>query len=77
MVKSFIQKGESEGVKYNEDQYNKSKDEIMLVLKGIIATNIWQTNEYFQVINRNDKVIAEALKIIEDKKAYNAKLGYR
>jgi hypothetical protein len=45
-------------------------------LKGLIATNIWKTNEYFQIINQNDKVISEALKIIEDKNAYNSTLGY-
>lgn len=77
MIKAFIEKGESEGVKFDKDQFEKSKEEILLVLKGIIATNLWRANEYFQVINRNDKVIAEALKIIEDKKAYNAMLGYR
>lgn len=77
MMKSFIQKGESEGVKFDEEQFNKSKEEITLILKGILATNMWQTNEYFQVINQNDKVIAEALRIIEDKKSYNTKLGYR
>ena len=77
MLKAFIQKGESEGVKFDEDQYNKSRDEITLLLKGIIATNIWKTNEYFRVINQNDKVIAQALKIIEDRKNYNSMLGYR
>lgn len=77
ILKAFIQKGESEGVKFDEDQYNKSRDEITLLLKGIIATNIWKTNEYFRVINQNDKVIAQALKIIEDRKSYNSMLGYR
>lgn len=77
MLKTFIQKGESEGVKFDEEQFNKSREEILLVLKGIIATNMWQTNEYFRVINQNDKVIAEALKIIEDRKTYNTMLGYR
>ena len=33
-IKTFIAKGEAEGVKYNEDQFNISKDEILLVLKG-------------------------------------------
>lgn len=77
MIQSFIQKGESEGVKFNEEQFNKSREEILLILKGILATNIWETNEYFQVINQNDKAIAEALKIIEDRKSYNSKLGFR
>ena len=35
-IKSFIAKGEAEGVKYNEEQFNKSKDEILLILKGLL-----------------------------------------
>jgi carboxyl-terminal processing protease len=75
-IKSFIAKGEAEGIKYDEEQYNKSKDEILLVLKGLVATNIWQTSEYFQIINQTDKVIEKALKIISDKKGYNTILGF-
>jgi len=74
-IKTFIAKGEAEGVKYNEDQFNKSKDEILLVLKGLVATNIWQPSEYFQIINENDKVIEKALNVISDKKSYNTILG--
>ena len=76
-IKTFIAKGESEGVKYNDEQFNKSKDEILLILKGLVATNIWKTSEYFQIINQNDKVIDKALKTISDKKSYNTVLGYQ
>jgi carboxyl-terminal processing protease len=75
-IKSFIAMGEAEGIKYDEEQYNKSKDEILLVLKGLVATNIWQTSEYFQIINQTDKVIDKALKVISDKKGYNTILGF-
>lgn len=75
-IKTFIAKGESEGVQFNEDQFNISKEEILLVLKGLLATNIWQTSEYFQIVNGNDKVIEKALKVISDKKSYNSLLGY-
>ena len=74
-IKSFIAKGETEGVKYNEDQFSKSKNEILLVLKGLIATNMWQTSEYFQIVNENDKVIDKALEVISDKNIYNTILG--
>jgi carboxyl-terminal processing protease len=74
-IKDFIAKGEAEGVKYNEEQFNKSKDEIMLILKGLVATNIWQTNEYFEIVNQDDKVIKRALSIINDKNKYNHILG--
>lgn len=75
-IKAFIAKGEAEGIKFNEEQYNKSKEEMLLILKGLVATNIWQTSEYFQIINQNDKVIEKALNVISDKKAYNSLLGY-
>jgi carboxyl-terminal processing protease len=76
-IRSFIAKGESDGVKFNEEQFNKSKDEILLVLKGLVATNIWKTSEYFQIVNENDKVIEKALKVISDRNSYNSMLGYQ
>jgi carboxyl-terminal processing protease len=73
-IKSFIAKGEAEGIKYNEEQFNKSKEEMLLIMKGYIASNIWQTNELFQIVNQNDNVIDKALKLISDKNAYNSML---
>jgi len=74
-IKAFIAKGESEGINYNEEQFNISKEEILLVLKGLVATNMWETNEYYQIINKNDKVIETALNVISDKNRYNSILG--
>jgi carboxyl-terminal processing protease len=74
-IKSFISKGESEGVKFNEEQFNKSKDEILLLMKGYVASNMWQTNEFYQIVYTNDKLIDKALKVISDKKTYDSILG--
>ena len=74
-IKAFIAKGDSEGVKFNEEQYNKSKEEILSILKGYVASNMWQTNELYQIVNEGDKVIARALQVISDKKLYNSILG--
>jgi len=76
-IKTFIAKGEVAGVKFNEEQFNKSKDELLLVLKGLIANNMWQLNEYFQIVNVNDNVIAKALKLISDKQSFNSILGIK
>ena len=76
-IKSFIAKGEAEDVQYDEAQFNISRDEILLILKGLIASNIWQISEYYQIINQNDNVIDRALKVIADGKGYNNILGYR
>lgn len=75
-IRAFIRKGEEAGIKYVDDQYKKSESEILMVLKALLANNIWQTNEYFRIINENDNVLAEALKVISDEKLYNKILGY-
>ncbi len=74
-IQAFIRKGEEGGVKYNDTQFKRSESEMLMYLKALVASNIWQTNEYFRIINEKDKVIERALKIINDKDAYNKILG--
>jgi carboxyl-terminal processing protease len=76
-IKSFIAKGEADGVKFDQEQYDKSESEILLILKGYIASNMWQTNELYQIVNQSDNVIGKALKLISDKSGYNSILGIR
>ncbi|MCX6334106.1 MAG: S41 family peptidase [Bacteroidia bacterium] len=76
-LRSFIKKGEDAGVKYNESQYRHSEEEMLLILKALVASRIWQTNEYFRIINENDTVIEKALQVINDGTTYNKILGYQ
>ncbi len=76
-IKVFIKKGEDSGVQFNESQYKISQNDILKALKALVATNLWQTNEYFRIINEGDVVIEKALEVISDKTAYNKILGYR
>ncbi len=50
---------------------------LLTVLKGLIASNIWQSNEYYRIINDDDVTIMNALRIVSDKTAYNKILGYK
>jgi carboxyl-terminal processing protease len=74
-IHAFIKKGEDAGVKYNELQYKVSEEEMLLALKALLANNFWQTNEYFRIINANDRLIEKALNLITDRDAYNRILG--
>ena len=76
-IASLIKKGEDSGVKFNQEQYKRSESEILLGLKALLANNLWQTNEYFRIINEEDNVIEEALKVISSKDRYNKILGNR
>lgn len=74
-IKSMIAKAEDEGIPFNEEEFNRSQEEILLIMKGYVASNIWQTSELFQIVNQNDKVIDKALSVISDKNSYNNILG--
>ncbi|MBN2861676.1 MAG: PDZ domain-containing protein [Bacteroidales bacterium] len=74
-IQSFIKKGEDLGIKYNDSQFNRSKGEMLLILKALVANNIWNTNEYFRIINQDDEVIRKALEVISDAVTYNRILG--
>lgn len=76
-IQSFIKKGEEAGIKYNDEQYKKSEYEILIALKALVANNLWESNEYFRIVNEKDEVIEKALKLISDKKAYDNVLGYK
>ena len=76
-IKDLVSAGEKAGVKYDEAQYKTSETEILMVLKALIASNIWQLNEYYRIINEKDNVVNKALEIISDRNAYNRILGFR
>lgn len=76
-IADFIKEGEKAGVKYNEGEFNISRKEIMTVLKAVVATNMWQTNEYYRIVNEDDRVIRKALELISDPAEYNRVLSGR
>jgi carboxyl-terminal processing protease len=75
-VAAFIKKAEDSGVKYNDSQFKISQKELFKVLKGLVASNIWKSNEYYRILNEDDVTIETALKIVSDKSTYNKMLGY-
>ncbi|MDL2243527.1 S41 family peptidase [Bacteroidales bacterium OttesenSCG-928-J19] len=55
-----------------EDQETLLAPESLLrhQMKALVARDLWEMSEYFQVINRDNESIKEALRIIEDKAEY-------
>jgi carboxyl-terminal processing protease len=76
-ISELIKKAEDSDIKYVDDQYNTSKGEMLNVLKGYIAANIWQQNEFYRIINEDDPVIKNALGVISDREAYSRILGFK
>ena len=56
-------------------QMERSKPLIRLQLKALIARDVWNTNEYFQIINTDNEALKKALEIIENTQKYDKLLG--
>jgi len=76
-IQAVIKKGEEAGIKYDEAQFRRSENDMLTYMKALVASNLWQTNEYFRIMNQNDIVVEKALKLINDPAEYNRILGYK
>jgi carboxyl-terminal processing protease len=60
-------KADKAGIKFNEKQYQTSLPFIKLQLKALVARDLWDMNEYFQVINETNESLQKALSIMNKK----------
>ena len=61
MLANLKEIGEKEGVKFNEEQYQKSLPLIKTQLKALIARDLWDMNEYFRVMNTTNESIQKEI----------------
>ncbi|MDD3036835.1 S41 family peptidase [Bacteroides sp.] len=67
MLSALREMGEKEGVKFDEQQYEKSLPLIKIQLKALLARDIWDMNEYFQIMNTTNESVQKALEILNSK----------
>ena len=63
-------------MKFDGEQYDISAPEMLRVMKGLVARDLWDMNEYYMVVNREDHAIDKALSILNDPALYDRFLGY-
>ncbi|WP_455592178.1 S41 family peptidase [Bacteroides sp.] len=57
---------DKEKIEFNEKQYNKALPLIKTQLKALIARDLWDMNEYFQVMNTTNESVVRALEILNN-----------
>ena len=75
LLQKLINLASDEKIEFNEEQYNKSKSLIILHLKAEITRDLFDRNEYFQIINDDNASLKEAIRIINDPGEYSRILG--
>ena len=71
LLQELIQLGEQEQIKFDESEYARSKALIALQVKALIARDLFDMAQYFQIINEDNPSYLKALEIINAKETYN------
>ncbi len=58
-------------------EYIETKPDIDLLVRALLARDLWNTSEFYQIINETDKGLKEAIEIISDKKEYESKFKHK
>ena len=56
--------GNKVGVTFDQEQYDKSLPYIQTQLKALIARDLWDMNEFYQVMNTTNESLDRALQVI-------------
>jgi carboxyl-terminal processing protease len=67
---------EDSTLKFNNEEYEMSKDLIALRLKSYLARNLWNTNEFYQVFNASNEILNRAIGILNNKEYDKIELDY-
>lgn len=65
MLEELKALGKTLGVEYKEEEYRLALPLIKAQLKALIARDLWDMNEYFQVINRLSDSMNKAIELLE------------
>lgn len=71
MLKDIIERGEADGVKFNQEEYDRSRNTLAMIVKGLIGRDIYESQTYEKVSNPLDPIFVEALRIIESDEYVN------
>ena len=67
--------GEKEGVKFNQEQYDRSLPVIQTIMKSLIGRDLFTQSTYFRIANVLNPVYGEAVRIVTTPAEYDAVLS--
>lgn len=77
MIDDFLARAEKEEVEFVEEEFDKSKEYIRFQIKALIARNIWQMSNYFEIVAEVDDALQQAVQLIRNNNSYSQLLDAR
>ena len=73
-MKGLIERGEKDGVPFNEEQYQRSLPILSAIVKGLIGRDIYEQSTYSRVVAPLDPIFSTAVEIITTPALYDSYL---
>ncbi len=70
MLKDLLVAAEDEKIEKNEPEFEQSKEQIKMILKALIARDIWDMSEYYEIVNEKNKVFNRAMSILKNEETF-------
>ncbi len=77
MLQDLVKLANENKIEFNQEQFDISKPLIKLQIKALLARDLYDMNQYYQIINAENNSYQEALKIINDEQRYLKELGQK
>jgi len=74
MLNDLVKLAEKEGIEPDPEGIKISGNQIKLILKGLIARDLWDMSEFYEVVNKEDPGFNKAVQILQDSEQYLGKL---
>lgn len=74
MVPKLKRLATDEKIEWNEEQFATSRPLIFVQLKALIARDLYDSSAFFRIINEENDIFMEGLKVISDNERYNSLL---
>lgn len=75
MIKQLISYSKNEDVAFSEEDLSTSRKMIDIIFKAYIARDLWDTSEFYQVLNLSNPVFLRAIQIVNNSELYMTKLA--
>lgn len=74
MIAGIAEMGRAQGIEYDAEKAKESMPDMNLHIKALVAQKLWDTTEYFRVINPADEEFAKAMEVIRNWNEYRKML---
>ena len=71
LIDGLKKAAEEAKVEWNDEQFVHSEKFILLQMKALIARNVWETQQYYEVMAKEDPGIKKGMEILSSDKEYN------